>query len=124
MKSWLQLFLLMLLMTCGTNTQQDNSADASIESDSTVVSDEKAEGKIVYVTEDGNKYHTKDCRYAEGSKAVKLSRAKSAGRKACEVCKPNSDKDQKRCSALTADGTQCKRMTDNASGKCFQHEKK
>lgn len=90
---------------------------------STIENKQVSDSKIVYVTTTGDKYHTKDCRHAESAKGVKLSKARSDGKKACDVCKPNSDKDQKRCSAKTADGTQCKRMTANTSGKCYQHEK-
>jgi hypothetical protein len=79
----------------------------------------------VNITHDGNKYHTADCRYSKEAHAVSLKQAKSDGKTACDLCKPNSvtgDK-QIRCSAKTADGTQCKRTTTGASGKCFQHDK-
>jgi hypothetical protein len=113
--------LIALLASC--NPVKENS-NTETQLDSIDVSQSKStDGKMVYVTRDGDKYHTTDCRYAEGGKTVSLARARAAGRKACDVCKPNSDKDQKRCAALTADGTQCKRMTADASGKCFQHNK-
>jgi len=43
---------------------------------------------IVYVTEQGKKYHVKNCRLKHGSKGMKLSEAKSKGYKPCAVCKP------------------------------------
>jgi hypothetical protein len=104
--------------------KMDEGKVSTEEINSTTTDDKKVnDSKIVYVTHDGDKYHDQDCRYADGATAVKLSQARSDGKKACAICKPNSDKNQKRCSAKTADGTQCKRMTANASGKCYQHEK-
>jgi hypothetical protein len=123
MKSFGYLLILLLLMGCGRTTQPEDTSGETSSDTTTEASQPSTDSKMVYVTKDGDKYHTKDCRYADGAKAVKLSRAQSAGRKACDVCKPNSDSDQKRCTGLTADGTQCKRMTANASGKCYQHEK-
>lgn len=43
---------------------------------------------LVYVTENGKKYHQKNCRLKHGSKGIKLSDAKKKGYKPCEVCKP------------------------------------
>ena len=121
MKVFLPLFLL-LLVACNPSVKENSSAEPQL--DSVESSESKSnEGKIVYVTEDGDKYHTSDCRYADGAKAVKLTRAKAAGRKACNICKPNFDKNQTRCAAQTLDGTQCERMTADVSGKCFQHNK-
>lgn len=42
----------------------------------------------VYVTENGKKYHVKNCRLKHGSTGVKLSVAKKKGYTACAVCKP------------------------------------
>lgn len=81
-------------------------------------------GQVVYVTHDGNKYHTADCRYAKSGHSVKLNQAKADGKSACDLCKPNSKTGDKqiRCSAKTKEGKQCQRMTTDASGKCFQHK--
>lgn len=78
---------------------------------------------VVYITQDGDKYHTADCRYSKTAHEVKLSQAKAEGKTACSICKPNSKTGEKqlRCTVNTADGTRCKRMTTDASGKCFQH---
>ena len=77
----------------------------------------------VYVTNDGDKYHTADCRYSKMAHAVKLTQAKADGKTACTICKPNSKtgEKQQRCSGTTAEGKRCQRMTTDASGKCFQH---
>jgi hypothetical protein len=81
-------------------------------------------GQVVYITHDGNKYHTADCRYAKSAQAVKLSQAKADGKTACDICKPNAKTGAKqiRCSAKTKEGKQCQRMTTDGSGKCFQHK--
>jgi hypothetical protein len=104
----------------------EKATDASPEVDSLSKADnEKSDGAMVYVTHDGDKYHTADCRYSKAAHTVTLKQAKADGKTACDLCKPNSvtgDK-QIRCSAKTADGTRCKRMTTNKSGKCFQHTK-
>lgn len=42
----------------------------------------------VYVTEQGKKYHLKNCRLKHGSTGIKLSVAKQKGYKPCAVCKP------------------------------------
>ena len=123
MKTCWCLLILLLLMACGRTSQPEDTSTETSSDTTTAVNEKSGDSKMVYVTKEGDKYHTKDCRYADGAKAVKISRAKSAGRKACDVCKPNSDSGQKRCTGLTADGTQCKRMTANVSGKCYQHEK-
>jgi hypothetical protein len=81
-------------------------------------------GQRVYITHEGDKYHTADCRYSKEANAVSLQQAKASGKTACGICKPNSktgDK-QMRCSAKTKEGKQCQRMTSSASGKCYQHQ--
>ena len=100
----------------------------------------------VYVTKTGSKYHRESCRYLKYSrKIISLDSAIVEGYQACKVCKPiqrenqSGEKDSQvnqprkiplralstavRCSANKLDGIQCKRMTKNASGKCWQHEK-
>lgn len=47
-----------------------------------------AKDPTVYVTENGKKYHQKNCKLKHGSKGVKLSVAKKKGYKPCTVCKP------------------------------------
>jgi competence protein ComEC len=48
-----------------------------------------AGGTIVYVTDTGECYHRKDCRYlASSRRAVTLSRAKADGYRPCRVCRP------------------------------------
>ncbi|MFN8219760.1 MAG: hypothetical protein U0S12_06460 [Fimbriimonadales bacterium] len=53
-----------------------------------VASSALASDPTVYVTEQGKKYHQKNCRLKHGSKGIKLSEAKKKGYKPCEVCKP------------------------------------
>jgi len=43
---------------------------------------------VVYVVDNGKKYHVKNCRLKSGSHAMKLSLAKKAGYTPCKVCKP------------------------------------
>jgi len=83
----------------------------------------KEGGPLVYVTQDGDKYHTADCRYSKTAQTVSLGQAKADGKTACGICKPNSTTGEKqiRCSGNTAEGKRCQRMTTDASGKCFQH---
>ncbi|MFT5213127.1 MAG: hypothetical protein ACI9WV_000843 [Patiriisocius sp.] len=101
----------------------------------------------VYVTKTGKKYHKENCRYLKVSKnKTIIKKAKAKGYLACKVCVPKekgvkskavSDRTTKkvtkkkytstkkniasRCRARTQKGTQCKRRTKNASGKCWQH---
>ena len=99
--------------------------------------------QTVYVTKTGKKYHTESCRYLSHSKiSLSLTEAKKKYYEACKVCKPTtvitSEKSatvdtikvykpvkkavSSRCTATTKSGSRCKRMTKNASGKCWQHE--
>lgn len=44
--------------------------------------------QTVYITENGKKYHAKNCDVAKtGKKGVELSEAKKQGYEACKVCK-------------------------------------
>ncbi|SHJ95069.1 Metal-dependent hydrolase, beta-lactamase superfamily II [Anaerocolumna jejuensis DSM 15929] len=46
-------------------------------------------GRLVYVTEKGNKYHRKDCKYLKGNyRSFSLKKAKEEGYEPCSVCKP------------------------------------
>lgn len=47
-----------------------------------------ASDPTVYVTKEGKKYHTKNCRLKHGSTGVKLSVAKKRGYTPCISCKP------------------------------------
>lgn len=78
---------------------------------------------MVYVTKDGDKYHTADCRYSKTAHEIKFTQAKADGKTACHICKPSSTTGEKqiRCESKTGEGIQCKRMTTDPSGKCFQH---
>jgi hypothetical protein len=103
---------------------------------------------VVYITRTGEKYHTSTCRYLKQSKIeIDLAKAKERGYSACSVCKPDSDRPSdgldkltnptntpserakskptttsRQCLGTTAAGQRCKRMTTNASGKCYQHQ--
>ena len=102
-----------------------------------------ANAQTVYITKTGAKYHKETCSYLKYSKiAISLKDAQDQGYTACKVCKPASGvtkteelktessqekPNQKleatvRCSATTQGGTQCKRMTSDPSGKCWQHK--
>ena len=139
MKAIYLTLLLMALCACGNSPTTQPASEASETEESGVelkTPEEQSEnitaphtsadttGLVVYVTHDGNKYHTADCRYAKSAEAIKLSQAKTEGKTACDLCKPNTKTGEKqiRCSAKTKDGTQCKRMTTDASGKCYQHK--
>jgi hypothetical protein len=86
----------------------------------------KAKAQTVYASSKGEKYHTADCKMSGDANGMELADAKKAGKTACAMCKPDEHlKDKKsQCAGKTADGTQCKRMTSDKSGKCFQHKGK
>jgi hypothetical protein len=86
----------------------------------------KAKAQTVYTSAKGEKYHTADCKLSGEASGMELAEAKKAGKTACAMCKPDEHlKDKKvQCAGKTADGTQCKRMTSDKSGKCFQHKEK
>jgi hypothetical protein len=101
----------------------------------------------VFITKTGKKYHKEICRYLKVSKnKTTIKKAKAKGYLACKVCVPKEkgikSKDvsnratkkvikkkytstkkstASRCTATTQKGTQCKRRTKNASGRCWQH---
>ena len=79
--------------------------------------------QTVYSSDGGEKYHTADCRLSGDARDMPLASAKKAGKKACEICKPDELGKAKlnRCSGKTKDGTRCKRMTGNKNKRCFQH---
>ena len=82
--------------------------------------------QTVYAAEKGTKYHTADCRLSGDAVGMKLKDAEKAKKTACAVCKPQEHfKDKtKQCSGKTKEGAQCKRMTADKSGKCYQHKPK
>ncbi len=86
----------------------------------------KGNAQTVYASSKGEKYHTADCKLSGDAGAMTLAEAKKEGKTACAMCKPDEHLKDKmvQCSGKTADGTQCKRMTSNKEGKCFQHKSK
>jgi hypothetical protein len=112
----------------------------------------KSDAQTVYITATGKKYHRESCQYLRKSKyEIGMKEAIDRGLTACSVCSPgglkakkesarDSVKNQKpvektqdqtqgaaevksrQCIATTKAGARCKRMTTNASGKCYQHE--
>lgn len=126
-------FILLLCGSCG-QPAENNSApepesaepsqtDVPAEEPATLDSVTQENVPMVYVTHDGDKYHTADCRYSKTAQPVKLSLAKADGKTACNICKPSSKTGEKqvRCSGTTAEGKRCQRMTTDSSGTCFQH---
>lgn len=138
MRAHYLIFILLICFACGQPTATDNSETTQDAEDKTSAQEEVADDEMesstideqvasdvpmVYVTHDGDKYHTADCRYSKTAHEVKLSQAKADGKTACGICKPSSTTGEKqvRCSGKTAEGNQCSRMTTDASGTCFQH---
>jgi len=53
----------------------------------------KLSAQTVYVTDNGKKYHAKNCDLAKtGKKGMELAEAKKAGYEACKHCKAEADK--------------------------------
>lgn len=102
--------------------------------------------QTVYITKTGEKYHTENCRYLKYSKKeIILEQAINLGYKACSICDPVSSSGEiesliseptektytdepssqkataSQCTGKTKAGNRCKRMTKNASGRCYQH---
>ncbi len=100
--------------------------------------------QTVYTTKTGEKYHTKTCRYVKQSKVeIDVKKALALGYDACSVCRPsvlrsnpsNNVSPEKttatparskttravQCSGKTKAGNRCKRKTNSASGRCYQH---
>lgn len=122
-KSALWLLVFSFFLACNTNHRADQQ---------------------VFITDTGSKYHLEHCRYLKYSrKVISLKEAEEKGYGPCKVCKPKDPQtDQKpiinaptkasipakplqyaiRCSHKNAGGIQCKRMTKNAGGKCWQHK--
>lgn len=128
-------FLLIAILSFGCaqprQTEQADPVEVEAASDEGVKEedlpaeqDSTSAGAMVYVTSGGDKFHTADCRYSKDAQPMKLTQAKAEGKTACGICKPNSKTGEKqvRCTGITADGTQCKRYTSDASGMCFQHK--
>lgn len=82
-----------------------------------------SQAQTVYSSEKGEKYHTGDCRLSGDADALTVDQAKNAGKKPCEVCKPNElgKARLKQCNRKTKDGIRCKRMTTSKAKKCYQH---
>lgn len=83
-----------------------------------------AQAQTVYSSSKGEKYHTADCRLSGEAEAMNIDNAKKAGKKACDVCKPNElgKAALKQCEGKTKDGVRCKRMTASKGKKCYQHQ--
>ena len=101
--------------------------------------------QTVYITKTGKKYHEQTCRYlSRSSFAISLTEAIERGYDPCSICKPvtsensgipkQGKKDVQnikvlsppsaqsvQCSATTKKGSQCKRTTKSANGRCWQH---
>ena len=99
--------------------------------------------QTVYTTKTGEKYHKSTCHYLKYSKKeITLEKALKLKYSACSVCKPSSEVSKSQnpsnfksttnststlaaksiqCSGKTKAGARCKRMTKDASGKCYQH---
>lgn len=112
----------------------------------------QADDQTVYITRTGNKYHKSSCQYLKHSRiGIRLSVAKEQGYTACSACHsaggknpaaPVAPKQQhqqqqiqqvrdsggktitvsRQCIAKTKSGNRCKRTTQHASGKCWQHQ--
>lgn len=132
--------LFLFCIACAQPKATENSAPSNKESDAPVeavipsakaapatgqeaIAEEQGSGPVVYITSEGDKYHTADCRYSTTAHTTLLSKAKADGKTACGICKPNSTTGEKqiRCAGTTAEGKGCQRMTSDVSGKCFQH---
>jgi hypothetical protein len=126
MKSLIFILLWLLLASCSSSTTN---------------------AQTVYVTKTGEKYHNDGCRHLRSKIEISLKKAIELGYGPCGVCRPPTaeaqnatspviKKDTKKttpsnpikksatmqCSARTKSGTRCKRTTDNANGKCWQHQ--
>lgn len=79
--------------------------------------------QTVYSSAKGEKYHTADCRLSGDADGMLMDKAKKAGKKPCEVCKPNElgKANLKQCEGKTKEGIRCKRMTASKGKKCYQH---
>lgn len=91
---------------------------------------------VIYITNEGNRYHESDCRYlGKSALAISLKEALKKGYEPCSECittnKPTKSIKKMpiqqqatkwRCSAITKAGKQCKRYTKNPQKKCFQHD--
>lgn len=83
----------------------------------------QANAQTVYSSDKGEKYHSADCKFSGDAKELPIAKAKKAGKKACELCKPDELGKAKltQCKGKTKEGQRCKRMTANKTNKCFQH---
>ncbi|MCZ8023174.1 MAG: hypothetical protein O9302_14370 [Cyclobacteriaceae bacterium] len=82
--------------------------------------------QTVYSSDKGEKYHTADCRLSGNAEGMAVANAKKAGKKPCEMCKPDQvgKAKLKQCEGKTKEGVRCKRMTGNKNKKCYQHSTK
>lgn len=111
----------------------------------------QADDQTVYITRTGNKYHKSTCQYLKHSRiGIRLSVAKDQGYTPCSACHAGNTKNpaapvtpkqqhhqqikqvksstekaatvSRQCIAKTRSGNRCKRTTQNANGKCWQHQ--
>lgn len=82
------------------------------------------QAQTVYSSAKGEKYHTADCRLSGDAEGITLDKARKAGKKPCDVCKPNElgKAALKQCEGKTKEGARCKRMTASKGKKCYQHQ--
>jgi len=92
--------------------------------------------QTVYVTKNGKKYHTENCRYNKNSLAISLPDASNRGYEPCSICNPPTNYTNRQslkntrttpqstssqCTGLTKSGNRCKHLTKSSNGKCYQH---
>ena len=75
-----------------TTTAVDPSINAVVTTTTEVrpIQKRTRSGILVYVTKDGEKYHTEECRYIDGKDVIPIDKAdaESAGYEPCSVCDP------------------------------------
>jgi len=70
-------------------SSDDGAAEASEEVVEVLEVEQAAENSVVFVTEYGSKYHTKDCQHVRDSGIAKNRSEIEDSHKACKVCKPD-----------------------------------
>ena len=100
------------------------------------------EAQTVYITKTGNKYHRGHCGYLKYSKfPITLKEAHTREYDPCKICRPDleerSDDESPETYVITPEKSdvdvrcgviakttarQCKRITNNANGRCWQHQ--
>lgn len=72
------------------NVKTDEMADVEPQVQSKTATTDNTIAKIVYITENGKKYHKSTCRFVkkESASNISLDKAESEGYTPCKVCKP------------------------------------